>query len=301
MTVIEAEDITFSHGGQPVLRGISFTVDRGEFFILIGPNGSGKTTLMKLMAGVWEWGRPRGRVLFSRVGVPGGAARKIPRSPDGSLRIMGKSVAAYRGRELARRVAFVPQHPMTDIPFSVREVVLMGRSPRQGIFGLTDEADLDVTRRAMRFTDVAHLADRRLDRLSGGELQRVFIARALCQEPEILLLDEPTAFLDMAHQIQVMDILERLKTDDGVTVVMISHDINLAAMYGDRLLLMAAGTAAAVGSPAEVLTYEHLERAYGCRVVVDRNPMGNFPRVTPAPGRILWKKDGIMAEPARPS
>lgn len=211
---------------------------------------------------------------------------------------MGKPVADYRGRELARRVGFVPQHPVTDIPFTVHEVVLMGRSPRQGILGLTDDADLAVSQRAMRFTDVAHLADRRLEHLSGGELQRVFIARALCQEPEILLLDEPTSFLDMAHQIQVMDILERLKTDDGVTVVMISHDINLAAMYGDRLLLMTEGRAAAVGSPDEVLTYGHLERAYGCRVVVDRNPMGNFPRVTPAPGRILWER---KADPIRSS
>jgi iron complex transport system ATP-binding protein len=139
----------------------------------------------------------------------------------------------------------------------------------------------------MAFTEVAHLARRKLDQLSGGEQQRVLIARALCQQPRVILLDEPTASLDLSHQIRIMDLMERLKTEKGVTVVMVSHDVNLAAMYGDQLLLLKAGEIVCIGSPDEVLNFKTLEETYGCKLLVDTSPLGDLPRVTVVPHKFL--------------
>ena len=138
----------------------------------------------------------------------------------------------YSRKEFARLVAFVPQGLPTDFPFTVEELVLMGRAPYNSMLGIETEEDYQVSKMAMAFTEVEHLAARKLDQLSGGEQQRVFIARAICQEPKILLLDEPTASLDLAHQARIMDLMEKLKAEKDMTVVMVSHDINLAAMYG---------------------------------------------------------------------
>ena len=135
-------------------------------------------------------------------------------------------------------------------------------------------------RQALAELDMAGLAGEKIQVLSGGERQRVFIARAICQEPEIILLDEPTAALDLAHQARLMDLMERLKQERGVTVVMVSHDVNLAAMYADRLLLLKTGRIQALGPPGEVLTFERIEATYGCRVLVDESPLGRFPRIT---------------------
>jgi iron complex transport system ATP-binding protein len=258
---IEAADLSVCLEGNRILSDLTFAVHHAEFFILIGPNGSGKTTLMRTLAGL------------------------LPVS--GSLRILGKPSSSYTGKEIARHIAYVPQQLPSDFPFTVEEVVLMGRAPHQGILGIAAKADLEIAYQAMTVASVAHLAGRRLNRLSGGELQRVFIARALCQEPEIILLDEPTSFLDMGHQIRVLDLLERLKQEKGMTVVMISHDINLAAMYGDRLALMKGGRFESIGKAGEVLTFDTIENVYDCCVLVDQNPMGDFPRVVPVPGRIL--------------
>jgi iron complex transport system ATP-binding protein len=134
---------------------------------------------------------------------------------------------------------------------------------------------------------VAHLARRKLDQLSGGEQQRVLIARALCQQPQVILLDEPTAFLDLSHQIRIMDLMEKLKTERGVTVVMVSHDVNLAAMYGDQLLLLKAGEIVCMGSPQEVLNFRTLEETYDCKLLVDISPLGDLPRVTVVPHKFL--------------
>jgi len=258
---IDARRLSCGYRGEPVLKDLSFAVNRGDFFILIGPNGSGKTTLMKSLAGIL--------------------------GATGDLKVLGRPVADYSRKALARHIAFVPQQLPVDFPFSVREVVLMGRAPHQGILGLETLADLAAADRVMAITDIAQLADRRLNCLSGGELQRVFIAKALCQEPEIILLDEPTAFLDLAHQIQVMDLLENLKEEKGITIIMVCHDLNLAAMYGDRLLLMRAGEILSMGTPNEVLTFPTLEAAYGCVLLTEKSPLGDFPRVTTIPGRLL--------------
>lgn len=262
MSAVVVRDLAYRYNGRPVLKTLGFSVERGDFFIVIGPNGSGKTTLMRLLAGVL-------------------------RAETGEIFVLDRSIRAYGRRALARQLAYVPQLPPEQPPFTVREMVLMGRSPYLGMLGVEGEADIEIAEGAMGFTRVDHLADRRLSQISGGEQQRALIARAVCQEPDILLLDEPTAFLDLAHQIQVMDLLERLKTERGVTVVMVSHDLNLAAMYGDRLLMMKDGRAVGAGPPGDVLTYDRLEDAYGCVLLVDQNPLGDFPRVTPVPKRLM--------------
>jgi len=166
-------------------------------------------------------------------------------------------------------------------------LVLMGRSPYLGILGMEHPEDMERARRAMDFTDVSSLAHRKLDQLSGGERQRVMIARAICQEPRIILLDEPTASLDLAHQVRVMDLMERLRDEKGVTILMVSHDINLAALYGNRLMLLKEGRVLSIGPPAEVLTFQTLESAYGCPLLVDKSPLGDFQRVTLVPQKFI--------------
>jgi iron complex transport system ATP-binding protein len=257
---VATERLSHAFGSRPVLKEISFAIEAGEFFVIIGPNGSGKTTLLKLIAGILK---PR----------------------QGEVRILGREVRSFAHRALARTVAYVPQGLEMNFPFTVQETVLLGRAPHQRLLGIPSAADLAAARRAMAFTGVEALAGRTFDQLSGGEQQRVSIARALCQEPGIILLDEPTAALDLSHQLRLMDLMERLRKEKAVTVAMVSHDVNLAALYADRLLLLADGEIAHQGPPAEVLTVPRLEAAYGCRLMVDESPFGRRPRVTLVPER----------------
>ncbi len=267
---ISVHNVSYNYGQTPILQDISFDIPKGSFYIIIGPNGSGKTTLMKIMAGT-------------------------AKLKKGRVKIMGRPMKDYSRAEIARTIAFVPQNIPDDFSFTVREIVLMGRSPHQGVLGLERKKDSEILARAMKFTGIDHLAKRKTDRLSGGERQRAFIARAICQEPEIILLDEPTAALDLAHQIRIMDLMEKLKNEKGVTIVMVSHDVNLAAMYGDFLLLLKDGRIVSRGATDEVLRFETLEKAYGCTLLVDKSPLGNFPRVTPVPCKLL--KEGFMDAP----
>ena len=262
---LDVHDLSFGYGRQPVLRQVSFKIGQGGFFVIIGPNGSGKTTLLRIMAG-----------------LQGGFS--------GSVRVQGEAVQGIPPRRLARIIGHVPQQRTEPCPFSVREMVLLGRAPHLGVFGLERASDRETAEQAMRFTQVAHLAERSMDELSGGEAQRVVIARALCQEPSIMLLDEPTAALDLAHQVRIMDLMERLCRDKGMTVVMVSHDLNLAAMYGRHLLLLKEGRVLRQGPPKGVLTFETLEEAYGCVLLSEQSPLGDYPRVTPVPGRYLSRQ-----------
>ena len=264
---ITAANLNHTFGRRTVLNQLSFSVEKGEFFIVIGPNGSGKTTLLKLLAG-------------------------IIKLQEGDLTLLGLDSRSYTPRALARAVAFVPQRLPVDLPFTVSQTVMLGRAPYQGALGIERERDLEIARQAMAFTGLDHLSDHTLDQLSGGEQQRVFIARAICQEPDIMLLDEPTASLDLAHQVKVMDLMEKLKLAKGITVIMVSHDLNLAAMYGDQVLLLKDGQIACIGLPSEVLSFEKLEQTYGCKLLVDESPLGGFPRVTPVPGRYMDPKSG---------
>jgi iron complex transport system ATP-binding protein len=252
---IVIKDLHYAYGRAAVLQEIALTVQRGDFFVILGPNGSGKTTLIKIIAGV------------------------LPLQ-SGEMLINGRHLQAYKRRVLARTVAYVPQMLNTDVPFKVRELVLMGRTPHLGILAVEQPRDYRLAEEAMAYTEVAGLAERRLDQLSSGECQRVLIARAICQKTDILLMDEPTAALDLAHQVRLMDLMERLREEMGITVVMVSHDINLAAMYGSHLLLLQNGEIIAQGAPQKVLSPDTLQTVYGCRLMVDESPMGGFPRVT---------------------
>jgi len=260
--VIEARRLSYSYGDLPVLGDLSFSVFQGDFFVVIGPNGSGKTTLLKCIS-------------------------RILRPRAGRLEILGRPLQHYSRRSLARSIALVPQTTPVDFPFTVTEVVLMGRSPHLGLLGVEHQQDLDMARQAMEFTGVLSLAHRRVDELSGGERQRAMIARAICQEPQIILLDEPTASLDLAHQVRIMDLMEQLRDERQVTIVMVSHDINLAALYGSRLMLLKEGRILSLGSPSEVLTFQTLEAAYECPLLVDKSPLGDFQRVTLVPQKFI--------------
>ncbi|MDY6792110.1 MAG: ABC transporter ATP-binding protein [Thermodesulfobacteriota bacterium] len=257
-SAVDITNLSFTYRNHPVLHHLSFSVSQGEFFIIIGPNGSGKTTLMKIMAGILK-------------------------SKIDEVKVFNQPLKEYTRNDLAKIVAIVPQMAVADFPFTVTELVLMGRSPHLNVLGLEQQKDLEIAQNAMAFTEVEHLAHRKVDQLSGGECQRVFIARAICHEPKIILLDEPTASLDLAHQLKIMDLMEKLKIQRGMTVIMVSHDVNLAAMYSDRLLLLKNGEIAGLGKPDEILTLQILKETYDCRLLVDESPVGKFLRITLVP------------------
>lgn len=261
-TAIAVSNLTCRYDSRTVVDRISFSVREGEFFIIIGPNGSGKSTLMNTIAGLLK-------------------------ADDDTVRIKGRTLADYPRKRLARTIAMVRQQASVDFPFTVAEIVMMGRAPHQGMLGLERQSDKEAVEEALAFTDLQGLADRKIHQLSGGECQRVFIARAICQAPEIMLLDEPTAALDLAHQTRIMDLMEKLKNEKGTTIVMISHDINLASLYADTLMLLQGGRIVQSGPPDRVLTYDILESAYGCNLLVDASPVKSRPRITLVPESYL--------------
>jgi iron complex transport system ATP-binding protein len=241
-----------------VLDGVSLTLAPGELVGIIGPNGGGKTTLVRLLSGVLA-------------------------PSAGEVRLDGTPLGALRRRHLARRLAVVPQDPVLEFPFTALEVVLMGRAPHLPRLGFPRAADLAIARAAMARLDVVGAEDRPLDRLSGGERQRVLLARALAQEPEVLLLDEPTTHLDLRHQTGIYDVVEELRASRGTAVLSVLHDLNLAALYCDRLVLLAGGRVAGAGRAEDVLTADALRAAYGAEVWVGVNDVTGGPLVVPVP------------------
>jgi iron complex transport system ATP-binding protein len=263
---IAVEEVSFRYGrelpGRPwTIERVSFEVTRGEVLGIVGPNGSGKSSLLKLLAGLL------------RVG-------------SGRIHVLGQASSDLSPIALARMLAVVLQEQTQVFPFTVAETVLMGRFPHRqaGWWNFGSEADtagdLACAQRAMAETDVLSLADRPVSELSGGELQRVMIARALAQDPAILLLDEPTAFLDINHQLDICSLISRLRDERQLTVVLVSHDLNIASQYCDRVLMLKAGRLSHIGSPAETITPDVLQAVYGCEVVVDAHPQTGKPRVT---------------------
>lgn len=253
--LIDIQGVKLQYGPRTVIDNVSLQVFEGEFFVIIGPNGAGKTSLLKAVSGLHQ--------LIA-----------------GDITVGQKDVREYTRKELARALALVPQQINSDFPFTVTETVLMGRYPHMGFLAVENKKDIELARQAMEFTEVLHLAERRLAQLSGGERQRVTIARAICQQSKILLLDEPTASLDLAHQLRIMDLMERLRQQEGVTIIMVSHDLNLAASYADRLLLLKDGRVERVGTPERVMTQEHLSQSYDCNLLIDKNPVLGTPRVS---------------------
>ena len=253
MTAVDVRGVTFRYRSGKGLGGVSFRVSPGERVGVVGPNTAGKRTLLRLL---------------SKVLVP----------QQGAVLIHGRDLSGVGRLALAREVAVVPQEFQVAFPFSVNEVVLMGRYPHAtgGAWGARDRA---VAGAAMDATGIAGLAHRRVDELSGGERQLVSLARALAQEPSVLLLDEPTAHLDLRHQRDMVDIIFASRTDRARTTIIVSHDLNLAAEHCDRLLLLAGGIVQAFGTPEEVVNPHQLEQAYGCPVDIDVDPVSHRPRV----------------------
>jgi len=239
--------VSFSYNGIKALEDVTFEVVEGEVLGIIGPNGAGKTTLLRCI----------NRTLKPQTGV---------------VLIDGRDVARWSRREIARRMGLVPQNSTITFPFTVLEVVLMGRHPHQSPLGGESERDLEIVREAMRLTDTLRFASRPITELSGGEWQRVIVARALAQEPSVLLLDEPTLHLDINHQLEVLNLVQQLTKERGLVTVLTSHDLNLAARCCDRLLMLNQGQVYALGTSEEVLTPANIRQVYRVEAEVIRHP-----------------------------
>ena len=259
--MLRAEELSFAFGARAVLRGVSLSVEAGEVVGIVGPNGSGKSTIVRVLSGVLA---PYG----------------------GSARVAGREVREFPPRELARSLAVVPQEPVFGFAFRAREIVLMGRHPHLGGLAFESEHDLAIAERALERTGVLHLADRSIHELSAGERQRVVFARALAQEPRVLVLDEPASFLDIRHQVELYDVVRERAIEGGVAVLTVLHDLNLAAEYCDRIYLVRDGRIDTGGPSTEVLTYANLKRVFETDVYVDRNSVTGKLLVVPLPGRV---------------
>jgi iron complex transport system ATP-binding protein len=256
MTTLSLSHLSAGYHGRLVLRGVSLDVRAGEVVALVGPNGAGKSTLVRAVSGI------------------------TPIS-GGMIRLDGSDVLRLRAFERARLIAVVPQAVHLPEAFTVAEIVMMGRTPHLPLWGGEGKRDCAAAWDAMRRTSVEALAERRVDELSGGERQRAVIARALAQEPRVLLLDEATAHLDLKHQVAVLELVRSLAHAHGLAVLATLHDLNHAALYADRVALLAGGGLRAVGAPADVLTPAHLSAAYGLPVSVIPHPTYGTPLVLP--------------------
>jgi iron complex transport system ATP-binding protein len=242
---IQIDNLAFAYKHKVVLDGVSLSIEKGEMLGILGPNGSGKTTLLKVLSGVL--------------------------AGTGEIKINGKTLRGYGRRELSRVFAVVPQENHVSFPYTLAEIVLMGRASHHSSLAFEGERDREVARKSMELTGVLSLSDRYLHELSGGEKQRVIIARALAQEPEILLLDEPSAFLDLKHQVQILEILRRLNREQKLTIVAALHDLNLAALFFPRLVMLRDGKIYRDGTPEEVLTEKAIDEVYDIRVRVEQD------------------------------
>ena len=249
MTTLQAGDLEFAYNSRPVLRRISATIRPGRLTAIIGPNGSGKSTLLRCL-------------------------NRILKPAQGSLHIDGRALSELTIRELARRIGYAPQNGFHNGSVTVAEVVLLGRRPHLRFrVGPEDRARV---REALAELGITDLAGRGFDQLSGGEKQKALLARALAQETRFLLLDEPTSNLDPRHQLEVLNLLTKLKNDRRMGLAVVLHDLNLAARYADDMVLLHQGRAAARGAPEEVLTPDNLARVYGVEAVIDRDGRGRL-------------------------
>ena len=253
MNAIRLGTLTVVLGGRPVVDEVDLEVETGEWVALIGPNGAGKTTVLRAIA------------------------RLVPFS--GSIELAGRPTAAMSRGELSRLLAVVPQEPSTPPWMTVGEYVLLGRTPHLGPLAKEGERDREAAARALARLDLLGYGERRLGTLSGGEKQRVVVARALAQQAQIVLLDEPTAALDIGHQQQALELLDQLRSESSLTLVAAMHDLTLAAQYADRMVLLDQGRVVADGTPPEVLTEEAIARHYGA--TIDVVPVGERIAVIP--------------------
>ena len=254
MNTFEIKEICLSYNHHPVVQNLSFQLAEGEMVGLLGPNGCGKTSVIKAMS----------RALSLRAG---------------NIRLYGKELNIVSRSDLARQIGVVPQNPSLPDTFSVMEVVLLGRNPHLGLLRNESSRDIAIVEWAMERTGIAALADRKIGELSGGEKQRVTIARILAQEPKIILLDEPTANLDISHQLEILNLVKGLCKEKNLVVLIAMHDLNLAAQYCDRLLLMKDGRIHATGAPWEVITATNIEEVFKTTSYIYPHPDNNLPVV----------------------
>jgi len=260
MIKLSLEHVSFSYIDTPVLHDIDLVVEKSEMVALLGPNGSGKTTLLKLASGVLH-------------------------PSEGDIHLDGSSLRQLKRRQVAQRVAVVPQQFHMPFAFTLREVVLLGRTPFLKAFSNEGERDQQVVNRAMALIGIEGLGQRFFNELSGGERQKAILAMALAQEPKLLLLDEPTAHLDINHQMEIMELVKGLNQEQGITVIGAMHDLNLAALYFHRLVLLKEGRIFTDGPPSQVLTEENIREVFGAWVQVIQHPGMKTPHIVITPRR----------------
>ncbi|MYQ39085.1 iron complex transport system ATP-binding protein [Streptomyces sp. LamerLS-316] len=270
---LTAERLTLGYSDRVVVDALDLTVPPGKVTVVVGANACGKSTLLRSMS----------RLLAPR---------------KGQVLLDGRQVHRMPAKELARTLGLLPQSPVAPEGITVLDLVGRGRHPHQGVFSRWSEKDDAAVASALETTQTAELADRAVDELSGGQRQRVWIAMALAQQTDLLLLDEPTTFLDASHQIEVLDLLTDLNRTRGTTVVMVLHDLNLAARYADHLIALAAGRIHAVGTPAEVLTEETVETVFGLRSRIIEDPVSGKPLMLPI-GRHHVREEAGVGSPRR--
>ncbi|MGE7600127.1 adenosylcobinamide amidohydrolase [Lysinibacillus fusiformis] len=268
--MIVVEHLSGGYEDVPIVKDISFTVGKGKILGILGPNGSGKSTLLKVMSGI------------------------LP-AVEGTISIDGKSILSYNARALAKKMAVLPQLHANAFSNSVREAISLGRYPHQtGFFSSWSEQDEQAVQHAMLQTGIKRYEHTPMEFLSGGEQQRVFVAQALAQTAEILLLDEPTNHLDIAHQRQILDMVRKEAVECGLTVVMVLHDMNLASLYCDELLLMESGQMRAFGAPHEVLIASQIEEIYQARVATYAHPEIPKPQITMMPAASDYQQRAVI-------
>jgi len=256
MDRLVTQDLAIGYDDRLIVEGLNLSIPTGKITALVGSNGSGKSTILKTMA-------------------------RIMKPQRGCVLLDGKAIHAQSTREVAKQLAILPQNPVAPEGLTVRELVGYGRYPHQRGFGTMSREDREIVEWAIEMTGLSAFADRAVDQLSGGQRQRAWIAMALAQDPDVLLLDEPTTFLDLTHQLEVLDLLQHLNRTRGTTVVMVLHDLNLAARYADHLVVMADGRVLAEGAPAEVVTPDVLRAAFRLDALVVPDPVTGAPMVVP--------------------
>jgi len=251
--MIEIDNLVFGYNKRPLFKGISVKIEKGEFVGIIGPNGAGKSTLLRLLAGTL-------------------------RLDQGSIRLKGSELRAISQKERAKIIGFIPQETHFSLGFKVFDIVLQGRYPHLGFFRIETDEDIEIAREALKKTGVLHLAEENVLKISSGERQLAVIARAIAQQPEILLSDEPTSFLDIHHQIEIMTLFKNLN-QEGLTIVVVVHDLNLAALFCQRLILISNGEIINSGPPEEILKKDLIETVYKVNVVEITHPVRRDPQI----------------------
>lgn len=267
MVMIQSKSLTTGYIDEAVLKDLDFSVQEGEFVGVVGPNGSGKSTLIRSITNVLDiW--------------------------EGEVKLKEHDVSTLSRKQIAKIAAVVPQDTYISFPYSVEEIVLMGRSPYLGRFENYGKNDLKIARKAMKTTKTHRFRERKINELSGGEMQRVMVARALTQEPELLLLDEATSHLDIGHKKEIMDTIKKKNREEGLTVFSVHHNLNLAARYCEKVLLLDEGEKRAFGRPEEVLTEANLRAVYGIEAEVHRHPTDGSLYVSPVDRSVADEKKG---------